>query len=107
MNGANIPDYKEIQEQSQGFYRKIVEPFVRDMDALEDVFTWEYCGKKGRPLTDQELEEFSYDQFIRFNTKITWKEYPDQTKRIEKKKAIIEQKIKAKKSKKVGSRGGR
>ena len=63
----------------------IIEPFERDMDALDEAFTWEYCRSKGAPLTDEELTNMSYEIFKELLVKITWRAYPDQTKRLEKK----------------------
>ena len=40
----------------------------------------EHCGKE---LTDEELENLDFDIFSRLMIKIDWKDYPDQTERLE------------------------
>ena len=86
-----IPSYREVMEADRAVNRKIIEPFERDMDALEETLSWEYCHSKGQPLTDAELETLSYDIFKGLLVKVTWKSYPDQTARLEKKKKRSEQ----------------
>lgn len=92
-NAPFIPSYEDVAAADRAFTRRIIEPFERDMDALQEAgaFSWEYCHKNGIPLTAAELEAFSYDVFIACNVKITWAEYPDQTKRRETLEAKIAQ----------------
>ena len=77
--------YEEIKAGNRNYTDRIIEPFERDMDALDEAFTWEYCRSKGAPLTDEELTNMSYEIFKELLVKITWRAYPDQTKRLEKK----------------------
>ena len=79
--------------------RRIIEPFERDMDALEDTLTWTYCHSNNTPLTDEELSSMSYDTFISLLIKIDWKQYPDQTARLKRKAERIEQAEQGKKRK--------
>ena len=79
--------------------RRIIEAFERDMDALEDTLTWTYCHSNNSPLTDEEIASLSYDTFISLLLKLDWKQYPDQTARLERKAERIEQAEQGKKKK--------
>lgn len=84
----DLPRYEDIAERGK-ISRDIIEPFEKNMTALEDVFTWEYCHSKGEPLTEDELSHFTYAVFSRCLVRIHWKNYPDMTRRIERKAARI------------------
>ena len=60
-------------------------------------------------MTDEELESLDFDTFSRLMIKIDWKDYPDQTERLERQAERIaenkekkKQREKAKSKKKVG-----
>ena len=89
-NAPYIPSYEEVAASDRMYSRRIIEPFERDLNALDGAFTWEYCHENGRPLTDTELQTFSYEDFVDCNVKFTWAEYPDQTKRREALEAKVE-----------------
>lgn len=95
----NLLSYEEVMATDRAITRKIIEPFERDMDALEDTLTWTYCHSNNTPLTDEELSSMSYDTFITLLIKTDWKQYPDQTARLERKAERLEQTEKAKKKK--------
>jgi len=87
----NLPSYAEVMATDRALNRRIIEPFERDMDALEDTLTWTYCHSNNSPLTDEELASLSYDTFLSLLIKTDWKLYPDQTARMERKAERIEQ----------------
>ena len=99
----HIPTYEEVMQNSRALTRQIIEPFERDLDALEETLSWTYCHSNNTPLTDEELETLSYDTFKGLLIHTEWKDYPDQTARLQRKAELIEQsKAKTKgKSKKV------
>lgn len=69
-----IPKYEELGDSKQ-VNQRIIEPFERDMDAIES-FKWSYCGKKGT-----EVEPYTnYHEFINLNVKIEWINYPERNK---------------------------
>jgi len=86
-----LPSKKEVANTDRAFTRRIIEPFERDLNALEDVFSWEYCHRNGTPLTQQELNDFSYETFEAALILVHWKNYPDQTKRLEAQQARIDE----------------
>lgn len=95
----NLPSYEEVMNTDRAISRRIIEPFERDMDALEDTLTWTYCHSNNTPLTDEELSSMSYDTFISLLIKTDWKQYPDQTARLKRKAKRIEQAEQGKKRK--------
>ena len=107
-----MPTRQSVAAKDRHFSRSIIEPFERDMNALEDTLVWEYCHSKGAPLTDEELQNFNYDLFRTLLLKITWKQYPDQTARLERKeqrkaeRAAADKKKGAKRGAKNRSKGG-
>lgn len=101
-----ILSYEEVMEADRAVNRKIIEPFERDMDAFEEVLSWEYCHRNGQPLTDAELQALNYDIFKGLLVKLSWKSYPDQTARLEKKKKRLEQADKKNPATKKKPKGG-
>lgn len=86
-DAPSIPSHEDVMRTDRAWNRRIKEPFERDMDAdaLNKYFSWHYCHREGAPLTDEELRNFDYNTFIGLMIKIDWKEYPDQTARLERK----------------------
>ena len=106
-----IPTKERVDEMDRNTAARIIEPFERDMNALQEAFDWHYCHPHsgGKELTDEELEKLDFDTFSRLMIKIDWKDYPDQTERLERQAERIaenkekkKQREKAKSKKKVG-----
>lgn len=91
-----IPTFAEVMSGDRAIARRIIEPFERDMDALADTLTWEYCHRLNAPLQEKELQSMSYDTFVGLLIHTTWNNYPDQTARLERQQERIEE-AKAKK----------
>lgn len=75
--------YDEVMKTDRHLNKRIIEPFERDMNALADSLTWQYCHSNNEPLTDDELKGFSYSFFSELLIKVYWITYPDQTARLE------------------------
>lgn len=71
-----LPKYNDLVRAGR-IKERIIEPFERDMDNLEDTLTWEYTHRNGKALTENELNLFNYTIFSELMIKITWKEYPE------------------------------
>ena len=93
----DLPSYAEVMETDRAINRRIIEPFENGMDALNDIFSWEFCHSKGEHLTGEEASIMDYNTFESCLVKTTWKDYPDQTERLKKRQEKIEQ-AEAKKS---------
>lgn len=104
-----IPSHDEVKssKDSRHLYRRIIKPFEDALNALEDTLTWNYCHKNGNPLSDEEISLMDWNVFSSLNVQILWRNYPDQTKRIQQMKEREEakkneQKNEAKRPKKRG-----
>lgn len=75
-NAPYIPSYDEVMAEDRHLTNRIIAPLERDLDALEEILTWEYCHKNGAPLTDEEVQNFNYKLFDTLLVKVTWKDYP-------------------------------
>ena len=73
-----IPSYDEVMRGNRNVSERIIEPFERDLNALADIFTWEYCHSKGAPLTDAELASMDYSIFSKLLVRIYWIDYPEE-----------------------------
>ena len=78
---ANMPTYEEVMASDRAVGRRIIEPFERDLNQLEDmnILTWRYANKR-----KEEAEEYplTYADFITKNIIFDFLDYPDQTERI-------------------------
>lgn len=64
---SGFPSYEDIRASGE-IKRRIIEPFEKDMNAIES-FTWEYCGDTPK----------TYVEFEARKIKITWIDYPNRT----------------------------
>ena len=102
----DLPTEEEVRNsQNRSLVERIARPFL---DSLEEACKQIGIGEngyyltyeKGERISDQELYNLSYDNFI--NTYVhfdEWPDYPDQTKRIEARKAMTSKKLTKKKNK--------
>lgn len=82
----DIPSYEEVSETDRHYDRRIIDPFEEALDALKNKYniigSWEYCNKGEAPLTDEQLNNFSYDTFIKLLIKYDIKNAPDPKDRL-------------------------
>ena len=62
-----MPKYEDIKDSGR-ISQRIIEPFERDMDALNKTIKWHYCGPKGAQVEGPA----NYEEFIAALVKITW-----------------------------------
>ena len=98
-----IPSYEEVMATDKHTDQRIVKPFERDMDALAETLSWEYCHTNGQPLQNDELQNPGYALVKGLLVKVSWKDYPDQTARLERKAERVAE-AKAKKPRKTASK---
>lgn len=94
---GHIPSYDDVMAGNKNISDRIILPFERDMDELHETLSWHYCRSNNEPLSDSDSANMTYDVFIDLLVKITWKDYPDQTARLERKAEKIERAKKTKK----------
>ena len=92
-----LPMYEEVMAGDKKVTHRIIVPFERDMEALGDVLSWEYCHSMGSPLTEEEAAHFCYYTFQNAMVKIRWNDYPDQTERLKRKRKSAENQQEGKK----------
>lgn len=89
-----MPSYDDVKKTDRAFDKRIISPFERDLDALDEVLSWEYCHANGKPLTDEELDHMRYDLFKELLIRVHWKKkFPGEDERLikhEQSKALAE-----------------
>lgn len=83
-----IPTYKEVMAGNRHTDERIIQPFERNLDALRDTLSWEYCHRNGESLTDEELNSFDYQTFKECMIHVTWADYPEREKPTKKKGGV-------------------
>lgn len=63
-NAPELPTFEQVRATDRAYTRRIIEPFERDLNALSAFLRWNYCNAKGIPLSEKQLAQFSYDEFI-------------------------------------------
>jgi len=98
-NAPYLPSYDEVMQTGRQLTQRIIEPLERDLNGLEEALKWNYCHRNNEPLTDEELANFSYALFKELLVKVSWNDYPDQSKRLEQKaEKLNEEKAKKKRT---------
>lgn len=95
----------KVKDKTARFSQQILNPFERDMDALNNIFTWEYTGENGQKA---EIPDTLHD-FLALNVKIDWLHYPDtpDIKKLDKAhKAKVNKRSRRKPSEMGGNRVG-
>ena len=100
LEAANFPKYEDIKDKGQ-IAQRIIEPFNKNLNALSDILSWEFCQAKGAALDDTD-DQFIYKKFSKLNVHVFWKDYPDQARLIERrnKRIVQETKKRARKGRK-------
>lgn len=60
----DIPTYEQVMSTSRHLTNKIIVPFEKALDALENLIAWEYCNTKGAALKETQLKDMEYSTFI-------------------------------------------
>lgn len=95
-----MPTYEEVRKTDRRIDIRIITPFINNLDACNNIFDWHFCNSKGVPLTEEQLNDFTYKEFEARYIKITFKEYPEvEVKNIKKHKETIKSKDKKEKKK--------
>lgn len=84
----DMPTYAEVMQNMNGsLTQKIIQPFERDLIALVNngiLASWKYCNSKGEPLTEEQIDSYSYDVWEKWLIEFELADYPDQSERLEK-----------------------
>lgn len=63
-NMRHIPSYADVMRTDRHAERRIITPFENTLNALSSILTWEYSNSKGVPLTEEQIQNFTYEVFI-------------------------------------------
>ena len=84
----DLPSYDEIMTDARQITKRIIQPFERDLIALKETYgilaSWTYCNSKGEPLTEEQVESYSYDVWVQWLIEFELASYPDQSERLAK-----------------------
>lgn len=110
-NTPGIPSYEEVMSGSKKVKEKIIDrleetallPLERNYGFLEN---WFYCNSGGEPITEKQLEAYSYDEWSTWLVEFKINDYPAQEQkrlhRAEAQEAARKNKEKKKKKEKSG-----
>lgn len=85
-----LPKYDDIPKRQGQVTKRIIQPFERDLIALQDTYKilkeWHYCNPHGEPLTDEQILRYNYSTWIEWLIEFSFEDYPDQSERLYKMK---------------------
>lgn len=87
----DIPAYNEVMAADRHLEQRIKMPFETALNSLSSFISWEYSNSKGIPLTDEQLDNFTYSVFIDCYIHFEVLNAPDQTQRLQAKDERLEQ----------------
>ncbi len=108
----DLPTYDEVMNApgDRHIELRIIKPFERNLQALVDDYdiieNWHYCTKNGEFLTDEQLQNYDYSEWIEWLVEFRLKDYPHQvemmrlTEQIERNKNFQKSKKEKNKSEK-------
>lgn len=102
-HAPELPSYDQVRSTDRAYSRRIIDPFERDMNALEHFLSWEYCNAKGLPLTEAQREKFTYEVFAESFIRYEVWQFPDPSDRLARKAAGGRKKPSVKKRQTDGS----
>jgi len=65
----NLPSYENIANGNRNITKRMIKPFERDMNELNEILSWHYTSKQESPK--------DYESFISATVTIQWESYPD------------------------------
>lgn len=69
----HIPSYEAVSTADRHYYRRIIEPFIRDMNALSETLSWILQDNTGKEVSKESLIKIAYHDFIKLSVKVIWK----------------------------------
>lgn len=106
---TDLPTYAEVINSNDRHVKdRIIEPFERNLKGLEAGMKWHYINSLGERVTQAQLENFNYADWITWLVEFEFIDYPNTSERLEEIKQIREVKKQNKtksKSKRKPKRG--
>ncbi len=76
----DLPKYQDFQKGKEHTTQQIIQPFERDLIALQDKYcilkSWRYCNSGGDHITDAQVEKYDYDTWIEWLVEFELDDYP-------------------------------
>jgi len=82
-----VDEIKSRAYEERHYDRHIMLPVERDLDAIADIYglvDWHYTHSKGEPLTDEELTNYSFEDWLNFMIDFTLPDYPEAKGKVKK-----------------------
>lgn len=79
-----MPSYEEVMSSNRNVKDRIIRPFIKDLDSLDNVY-YDIVAEDKKTIIDN-VEELTYSQFIKCYVKIDYTDYPRNIKRLERKR---------------------
>lgn len=84
----DLPSKDEVMKGNRNLKARIMRPLIRDLKALKKDFDFDFrLPTNSKKITPTDALNLSFDVFELLYVNIKWKNYPDQTARLEKAKA--------------------
>lgn len=64
-----IPSYEYVMGVDRKVTQKIIKPFEKALDSIENLIGWEYCNGKGAQLSEEQLVKMDYHTFVELYVK--------------------------------------
>mgnify|MGYP002625208067 CR=1 FL=1 len=81
---TSCPELSSVEEvrekEHRKYWEKIYKPVQRDLDAIADTYglvDWHYCHRNGEPLSDEELANHNFEDWLDFMIEFTLPDYPE------------------------------
>lgn len=72
-----LPSVEDVKGAGRQLGQRIIDPFIRDMDALEESLAWSLWAKdKNGNLISESREGLDFDRFEALLVKVDWRQYP-------------------------------
>lgn len=76
--------YEEVMSSNRNIKDRIIKPFIKDLDSLENVYC-DIVAEDKKTIIDN-VEDLTYSQFIKCYVKIDYTDYPRNIKRLDRKR---------------------
>jgi len=79
-----IPTYERIMKEDKKVKQRIILPFIRALDSITFLESWEFCTAERIPVPKKQVEKMNYKSFTELYVHFKIRDIPDQSTRLEK-----------------------
>lgn len=77
-----IPTYERIMKEDKKVKQRIILPFIRALDSITFLESWEFCTAERIPVPKKQVEKMNYKSFTKLYVHFKIRDIPDQTPRL-------------------------